>query len=386
MASAATLGEPKFTFEVDWYDQQADIIRHYRVLYYPVTSSIEMFDVKNARVFLKKQQIPSVQLDDFFIGSQVTILSRVLKVTDYGDVHTRKQFENNRQRTFAMIKPEQYANIGKIIDATQKSGFVLNKLKMSRFNNASAGEFYGEHKGKPFFNDLKAHMTSDVCIGMELVAQDAVAQWRACIGPTNSDDAKRDAPGSIRGVFGLDQTKNAVHGADSIGSYKREVDFWFGGEDPEARPMQTTAVLNNCTLCLIKPHILKDAQAGEVIDMILAAGFEISAMEIFQMSRAVIEEFYCVYKGVIPEYLPIIENFTSGPTLALEIRQQNAVNSFRELCGPHDPEIAKHLRPETIRAKFGLDRVRNAVHCTDMSEDGCLEVRYFFELLQKHQF
>ena len=106
MASAATLGEPKFTFEVDWYDQQADIIRHYRVLYYPVTSSIEMFDVKNARVFLKKQQIPSVQLDDFFIGSQVTILSRVLKVTDYGDVHTRKQFENNRQRTFAMIKPE----------------------------------------------------------------------------------------------------------------------------------------------------------------------------------------------------------------------------------------------------------------------------------------
>ena len=104
------------------------------------------------------------------------------------------------------------------------------------------------------------------------------------------------------------------------------------------------------------------------------------------MSRAVIEEFYCVYKNVIPEYLPIIENFTSGPILALEIRQQNAVNSFRELCGPHDPEIAKHLRPETIRAKFGLDRVRNAVHCTDMSEDGCLEVRYFFELLQKHQF
>lgn len=97
MAQAATtLGEPKFTFEVDWYDQQADIIRHYRTLYYPVTSSIEMFDVKNARIFLKKQQIPSIQLDDFFIGSQVTILSRVLKVVDYGDVHTRKHFEGNR--------------------------------------------------------------------------------------------------------------------------------------------------------------------------------------------------------------------------------------------------------------------------------------------------
>jgi len=34
-----------------------------------------------------------------------------------------------------------------------------------------------------------------------------------------------------------------------------------------------------------------------------------------------------------------------------------------------------------FRAKFGLDRVRNAVHCTDMPEDGNLEVQYFFQLL-----
>ena len=133
MASAVTLGEPKFTFEVDWYDQQADITRHYRVLYYPVTSSIEMFDVKNSRIFLKKQQIPAIQLDDFFVGAQVTILSPVLKVTDYGDVHTRKHFETQRQRTFAMIKPDSYANIGKIIDAVQQNGFVINQLKMSKF-------------------------------------------------------------------------------------------------------------------------------------------------------------------------------------------------------------------------------------------------------------
>lgn len=248
-----------------------------------------------------------------------------------------------------MIKPDQYANIGKIIDATQKNGFVINKLKMSRFNGNSATQFYAEHKDKPFFPNLKEHMTSDVCIGMELVCQDAVAQWRSLIGPTNTENAKRDAPSSLRAMFGIDGTKNAVHGSDSVGSYKREVDFWFGGDEPTERPMQTTAVLNNCTLCLIKPHILKDGQAGEVIDMILQAGFEISAIEMFQMTRAVIEEFYCVYKGVLPEYLPIIENFTAGPILALEVRQNNAVNAFRELCGPHDPEIAKHLRPDTIR-------------------------------------
>ena len=63
----------------------------------------------------------------------------------------------------------------------------------------------------------------------------------------------------------------------------------------------------------------------------------------------VTEEFMDVYKGVLPEYLPIVESLSGGPVIALEIRQQNAVASFRELCGPHDPEIARHLRPDTIR-------------------------------------
>ena len=77
-------------------------------------------------------------------------------------------------------------------------------------------------------------------------------------------------------------------------------------------------------------------------------------------------------------------SMSNGPCVALEIRQENAVSSFRAFVGPHDPEIAKHLKPDTLRAKFGHDRVRNAVHCTDMPEDGVLEVKYFFEILQAH--
>lgn len=37
-------------------------------------------------------------------------------------------------------------------------------------------------------------------------------------------------------------------------------------------------------------------------------------------------------------------------------------------------EIARHLRPRTIRARFGKDKIKNAVHCTDLPEDGILEV------------
>ena len=51
-----------------------------------------------------------------------------------------------------------------------------------------------------------------------------------------------------------------------------------------------------------------------------------------------------------------------------------------------DPEIAKNLRPNTIRARFGLDKVKNAIHCTDLPEDGTLESEYFFSIMQKEWY
>lgn len=40
-----------------------------------------------------------------------------------------------------------------------------------------------------------------------------------------------------------------------------------------------------------------------------------------------------------------------------------------------DPAIAQRLRPHTLRARFGADKVHNAVHCTDLPEDVEIEVR-----------
>lgn len=58
-------------------------------------------------------------------------------------------------------------------------------------------------------------MTSDVVVGMELVADEAISKWRQLIGPTNSLTAKAESPHSLRSLFGTDGTKNAVHGSDS---------------------------------------------------------------------------------------------------------------------------------------------------------------------------
>ena len=142
-------------------------------------------------------------------------------------------------------------------------------------------------------------------------------------------------------------------------------------------------MLNNCTCCIIKPHTVAAGLAGQVIDIILEEGFEISAMTMFTFDKPTAEEFFEVYKGVLPEFVPIVEHMTTGPCIVMEVRQENVVPAFRKLCGPLDPEIARNLRPNTLRGRFGIDRVQNVVHCTDLDEDGLLECEYFFRIMQE---
>jgi nucleoside-diphosphate kinase len=52
--------------------------------------------------------------------------------------------------------------------------------------------------------------------------------------------------------------------------------------------------------------MLTSGLAGQLIDIIIQEGFEISAMEMFYLNTGTAEEFYDVYKGVLPEYLPLI--------------------------------------------------------------------------------
>jgi len=46
-------------------------------------------------------------------------------------------------------------------------------------------------------------------------------------------------------------------------------------------------------------------------------------------------------------------------------------------------ELARHIRPNSIRAQFGQTKAKNALHCTDLPEDGPLEVEYFFKVLDQ---
>ena len=174
--------------------------------------------------------------------------------------------------------------------------------------------------------------------------------------------------------------KTGVSGsADSSGA-DAEAAAYFG---PSA-PKPTLAHPESSSLLLVRPSAIKDGQLGQIIDQVLSAGFQIGNLQMMQLNRPNATEFLEVYKGVVPEYADWTEELTSGKVVAVQVlMEQNPVLALRELCGPHDPEIASHLAPDSVRARFGASKVKNAVHCTDLPEDGPLEVDYFFGILQQ---
>ena len=120
-----------------------------------------------------------------------------------------------------MIKPDAYMQIGKIINMIEEQGFTISNLKMLKMGTQDAEKFYSQHKGKPFYKGLCDHMSSDLVVGLELVADNCVAKWRQLLGPTSPPNAKMESPKSIRAIYGDEGVKNAAHGSDSSSSAAR---------------------------------------------------------------------------------------------------------------------------------------------------------------------
>jgi nucleoside-diphosphate kinase len=137
------------------------------------------------------------------------------------------------QRTFAIIKPDAVANksAGPIIARIEESGLDIIALKRLQLDADMAQGFYAVHKERPFFGDLVKFMTSGPVVAMVLEGENAIARWRDLMGPTNSTEAPA---GTLRGDFGTDIERNAVHGSDAPETAKLEISYWFNAGEIQA--------------------------------------------------------------------------------------------------------------------------------------------------------
>ena len=128
--------------------------------------------------------------------------------------------------TLGIVKPDAVATgkTGAIVAHLHKAGFVVRAARLVRLTRPEAEAFYEVHRGRPFYDDLVAFMTSGPCLPMALERKDAVAQMRDVIGATDPAEA---APGTIRKLFAESKGRNAIHGSDSPENAAREVAFFF---------------------------------------------------------------------------------------------------------------------------------------------------------------
>lgn len=130
--------------------------------------------------------------------------------------------------TFALIKPDVVKSnrVPELSRIIRSHDFNIVIMALIKSPCSFYKEFYAEHEGKPFYNDLMDFMCNDSSYGLVLNKPgcDAVTAWRTLMGPT---DPKQEAEGGvIRKMFGTSMPKNAVHGSDSHESVSREIELF----------------------------------------------------------------------------------------------------------------------------------------------------------------
>jgi len=318
----------KFVFRVTFFDLNAELEREYNMFFWPKDNSVQMFDLKAKRLFLKRTIVETVSPKQLYIGSKINVFGRQLTIKEFGDTYTKDTLGSKKST---------------IVGVAGSMKNICNVLKICSSNSWQ------------------------------------ILMVKSCIlsDSTATNAGVPPGKGIIFAVSGTGVSSDSFSGVSISPTPEKALELFRSTKQPT-----TAEISSRSSIIVIKPCAVVEGHAGDILFDVLAAGFEVVAIEALNLSPTQANSFLEVYKGVVREFNSLTEELTKGLIIVLEIVGENAVSEIRELAGPHDPVIAKHIRPDTLRAKYGHDIVRNAVHCTDLKEDGILESEFFFKLLQ----
>ena len=131
------------------------------------------------------------------------------------------------ESTLLIVKPDGVRRhlIGEVLRRVEEAGLTIVDLRMETIPRATAEEHYGEHREKPFYDELVTFITGGPVVVAKVTGENAISAWRELMGPTDPADAPA---GTIRGDFASVITENIVHGSDSPESAVRELALFFG--------------------------------------------------------------------------------------------------------------------------------------------------------------
>lgn len=324
----ATLG-----FELEYFDPIPNSRKTIWMKLYVEDGTIELRE--ETRVYLKRIKYPGITIDDMFVGNSVNIYNKVMVVRSYCNSATQK-YMDSRESHFLCVASD-VRTLTQLLEFSNDYSLRLGRVKtipqaIEEFS-ISAGDIAIELVGlsgkrsNQFLSDISA------------------------IPVANSSVLLTDYA-SISKVMTL-------------------------AAAPTPQPTY-------CTLAVIKPHVVASPLLPALLKDILDAGFDVISISSLHFNVSMAEELLEAYKEVTPKYGEMLAHMASGKSLALLLAgfKEDTVAEFRKLCGPYLPDVAKALRPDSLRGKYGIEAssaTLNAVHCSDLDEYGPPECKYIFD-------
>uniref|UniRef100_A0ACB8FTT9 Uncharacterized protein n=1 Tax=Sphaerodactylus townsendi TaxID=933632 RepID=A0ACB8FTT9_9SAUR len=213
-----------------------------------------------------------------------------------------------------------------ILKRIEDDGFTIAMQKEIILSEDQAREFYKMHENEDFFPTLLHEMTS------------------------------------LRAEFAIDTAPiNQLHGSSTTNDAEKELEFFFPVEH---------------TLAVIKPSALAEHK-DDILNEAKDAGFILSEMQETHISPEMAAQFYKSQEGQ-PYYQQLVDYMSHGPSMVMILTKENAVEEWRKLMGPTDPEKAKQTAPESLRARFAKDILSNAVHGSSTADHALQSIDFFF--------
>ena len=125
---------------------------------------------------------------------------------------------------------------------------------------------------------------------------------------------------------------------------------------------------------IIKPDAVQKRMIGNIINRIEENGFLIEQLKMITMTQKFAEEFYSMHKDK-DFFQGLVEFMTSGPSVMLILKKENAIKDLRKLVGNTDSRKAE---VGTLRNEFGTDNRQNAIHASDSIESSQREIDFFY--------
>ncbi|XP_031714377.1 thioredoxin domain-containing protein 6-like isoform X2 [Anarrhichthys ocellatus] len=271
--------------------------------------------------------------------------------------------EERVERTLALIRPDVARdNREEILAQIHKSGFTVALQREVMLTEEQVRQFYFQHVEQDYFPALLRSMTSGPVLALALARTGAVHHWKNNLGPSDVNKAREESPECLRAQFAVENEPiNQLHGSESPEEAEREISFFF--------PKQHT-------LAVIKPDAMNQ-HGEEILEEIRGSGFSVTQLKEMVLSREMAEEFYKEHREK-PFFSQLVEFMCRGPCMMLVLTKENAVEEWRATMGPSDPDQAKTISPNSLRARFASDILHNSVHGSSNEQQAEEKIRFIF--------